>query len=110
MTHLMPIELAMSANTFVACMLVAAVLLAGWVQLRFEGMGPRSVIGAICGWAASGALFFVIPPLVAAVVNSALPAARIVIIFGVALPIFTYFFLAGGWFMRSVMEQFGGAR
>ena len=34
----MPIELSMSANAFVACLLVGAVLLAGWVQVRFEDM------------------------------------------------------------------------
>jgi hypothetical protein len=106
----MPIELSMSANAFVACMLVGAVLLAGWIQVRFERMGPRSLLGAVCGWAASGALFLAVPSLVGAVAALDLPAARLVVVFGVALPIFTYFFLAGGWFMRSVMELLNGAR
>src|SRR5262245_3962922 len=110
MVDLMPIELSMSADAFIACMFVAAALLAGWLLVRFERIGPRTLIGAVCGWAASGALIFAIPSLVEAVVAWDLPEARLVVIFGVALPIFTYFFLAGAWFMRSVMELLNGVR
>jgi hypothetical protein len=110
MVDLMPIELSMSADAFIACMFVAAVLLAGWIQVRFERIGPRSLLSAVCGWAASAALIFAIPALIQAVVATDLPQARLVVIFGVALPIFTYFFLAGGWFMRSVMELLNGVR
>ena len=99
----------MSADAFIACMFVGAALLAFWVLVRFERLGPRSLIGAVCGWAASGALIFAIPALVQGVLAWDLPEARLVVIFGVALPIFTYFFLAGAWFMRSVMELLNGA-
>jgi hypothetical protein len=110
MLDLMPIVVSMSADAFIACMFVGAALLAGWFLVRFEGVGPRSLIGAVCGWAASTTLIFAIPSLVQAVVAWDLPEARLVVIFGVALPIFTYFFLAGAWFMRSVMELLNGVR
>jgi hypothetical protein len=110
MVDSMPIELSMSADAFIACMFVGAALLAGWILVRWERLGPRSLIGAVCGWAASGALIFAIPSLVEGVVAWDLPEARLVVIFGVALPIFTYFFLAGAWFMRSLMELLNGVR
>ena len=100
----------MSADAFIACMFVGAALLAGWFLVRFERVGPRSLIGAVCGWAASGALIFAIPSFVEAVIAWDLPEARLFVIFGVALPIFTYFFLSGAWFMRTVMGSLTGAR
>jgi hypothetical protein len=106
----LPIELTMSADAFIACMFVAAALLAGWILVRFERLGPRSLLGAVVGWAASGALIIAIPTLNQGVLAWDLPETRLVIVFGVALPIFTYFFLAGAWFMRSVMELLNGLR
>jgi hypothetical protein len=106
----LPIELMMSADAFIACMFVAAALLAGWILVRFERLGPRSLFGAVVGWAASGALIIAIPTFNQGVLAWDLPEARLVIVFGVVLPIFTYFFLAGAWFMRTVMELVNGLR
>src|SRR5262245_51866533 len=105
MTQLLPIQLSMSADAFVMCLFVAAALLAGWILVRFERLGPRTVLGAACGWAASGALIAGIPSFIAGVFAWRVPEARIVVVFGLALPIFTYFFLAGAWFMRSLMDM-----
>src|SRR5262245_6799386 len=110
METFLPIQLSMSADAFIAFMLVGTALLAAWILVRFETLGPRSVIGATCGWAASGALIIGMPALIEGVVAWGLPEARLVVIFGVAVPIFTYFFLAGAWFMRSVMEMLNGLR
>ena len=110
MSQFLPIQLSMSADAFIGCMLIGAALLAGWILVRFERLGPRSVVGAACGWAASGALIACIPAFIQGVFASGLPEARLVVVFGLALPIFTYFFLAGAWFMRSLMDLLGGVR
>ena len=110
MTQFVPIQLSMSADAFIACMLVGAASLAAWVLVRFEQLGPRSIVGAACSWAASGALIAGIPSFIYGVFAWGLPAARIFVVFGLALPIFTYFFLAGAWFMRSVMDLVSGVR
>src|SRR3954447_4628945 len=110
MTELVPIQLSMSADAFISCLLVGAALLAGWVLVRFEGLGPRSLVTAACGWAASGMLIVAIPAFVQGIFAWGLPEARLFVVFGLALPIFTYFFLAGAWFMRTVMELVGGVR
>ena len=109
-TQLLPIPLSMSADAFIACMFVGAALLAGWILGRFEGFGPRSVVVAACGWAASGALIAGIPAFIQGVFAWGLPEPRLFVVFGLALPIFTYFFLAGAWFTRSVMDLVSGVR
>src|SRR5262245_1116558 len=100
----------MSADSFIGCMLVGAALLAAWILVRFAHVGPRSIVGAACSWAASGALIAGIPSFIQGVFAWNLPQARLVVVFGVALPIFTFFFLAGAWFMRSVMDMVSGVR
>jgi hypothetical protein len=100
----------MSADAFIMCLFVAAALLAGWIVVRFERLGPRTILGAVSGFAASGALIAGIPAFIDGVVASGMPQVRLVVVFGVALPIFTYFFIAGAWFMRSVAELFNGLR
>ena len=99
----------MSADAFIACMFVGAALLAGWVLVRFEQVGPRSLIGR--GLRLGRLRRADLRDPVARPGRARLGSARgrLVVIFGVALPIFTYFFLAGAWFMRSVMELLNGA-
>jgi hypothetical protein len=108
MVWLLPIELSMSADAFIICMVLGGALLAGWVLVRFERLGPSSIIWAVCWWAASAALIVSIPALVHGVLVSGLPQTSLIVVFGVGLPIFTYFFLAGAWFMRTLMELFTG--
>jgi hypothetical protein len=98
----------MTADIFVACLVLGAALLAGWILVRFEQIGPRSMVGAVCGWAFSGVLIVGIPTFIRGVLSWGLPEARLFIVFGLALPIFTYFFLAGAWFMRAVLELVSG--
>ncbi len=109
MTRL-PIDLSMSVNALISCMLVGATLLAGWILVRFERIGPRSLIGATCAWAGSAILIVALPPVIEGVLATGMPGARTVVLFGLALPIFTSFFLTGGWFMRSLMNLVDGLR
>jgi hypothetical protein len=108
--QMLPIQLSMSADIFIMFLLCGAALLAAWVLIRFEQLGPRSLIGAVFGWAASGALILGIPAFTQGVLAWDVPETRLVIVFGVALPIFTYFFLAGAWFMRTVLQLLNGVR
>ena len=100
----------MSANAFIACMLIGAVLLAAWLLIKFERIGPRTLTGAAIGWAGAAVLILGLPAFIEGVLALGLPEPRLVVVFGLALPTFTYFFLAGGWFMRTLMALAGGAR
>jgi hypothetical protein len=51
-----------------------------------------------------------LPSLVGSVAGAGIPDARLVIAFGLTLPVFTYFFLAAGWFLRALLRLFEGLR
>jgi hypothetical protein len=96
-----------SATLFIVFMLVAAVVLAAWTLVRFERLGPRSLTGGFFAMLASFALIAAVPAIVDGVLAARIPEPRVVVVFGLGLPTFTYFFLAGGWFMRSLLQQPG---
>jgi hypothetical protein len=100
----LPITDGMGANAFVSCLMLGAAVLAFWLLVRFEGVGPRSMVGAICGWASAGALIIWLPALNSSLFASGIPQPRIVMVFGLVLPVFTYFFLTGAWFMRTLLS------
>ena len=87
-----------------AFLLVGAVLLAAWTLIRFQGIGPRSLTGGFFAMLAAFALISAVPAIVDGILAARIPATRVVVIFGLGLPVFTYFFLAGGWFMRSLLR------
>jgi len=103
-----PVVTPISASLFIAFMLVAAVVLAAWTLVRFDRLGPRSLTGGFFAILASFALIAAVPAIVDGILAARIPAARVVVIFCLGLPVFTYFFLAGGWFMRSLLRTGGG--
>jgi hypothetical protein len=103
----MPVVTPISASLFIAFMLVAAVVLAAWTLVRFERLGPRSLTGGFFAMLASFALIAAVPAIVDGVLAARIPEPRVVVVFGLGLPTFTFFFLAGGWFMRSLLQQPG---
>jgi hypothetical protein len=105
---LAPVLIPIPAWAFVACMLVGSVLLAAWTLLRFERLGPRSLTGGFIAVLAGMMLVTGLPAFIDGVLAAHIPAARLVIVFGLALPTFTYLFLASGWFMRSILGQLPG--
>jgi hypothetical protein len=100
----MPLVTPIPAPAFIACMLVAAVLLAAWTLVRFEGLGPRSLTGGFFAMLAAFALIAAVPAIIDGIVAARIPGTKELVVFGLGLPVFTYFFLAGGWFMRSLMR------
>jgi hypothetical protein len=103
----MPLLTPISAALFIVFMLVAAVLLAGWTLVRFERLGPRSLTGGCFAMLGAFALISAVPAIIDGIFAARIPEARLVVMFGLALPTFTYFFLAGGWFMRSLLQRPG---
>ena len=90
----------LSVHTFVLALLGGSAALALWILARYVNFGPRRLVWAIIHVVAAMALLqFVSVPL--DLVNaSGLPAARFVCAFGIALPLFVYAFLSGGWVTR----------
>jgi glucan phosphoethanolaminetransferase (alkaline phosphatase superfamily) len=100
----MPLVVPIPAPLFIVFMLVAAVLLAAWTLVRFQRLGPRSLTGGFVAMLAAFALIAAVPAIIDAIVAAGIPGARELVVFGLGLPVFTYFFLAGGWFMRTLLR------
>jgi hypothetical protein len=90
----------LSVHTFVLVLLGGAAALALWILARYSSFGPRTLVWAIIHVVAAMTLLqFVSVPL-GLVNSSGLPAARFLCAFGIALPLFVYAFLSGGWITR----------
>lgn len=77
--------------------------LALWILARYSNFGPRKLVWAVIHVVVAMTLLqFVSVPL-DLVNGSGLPAARFLCAFGVALPLFVYAFLSGGWITRLSM-------
>ena len=104
----MPVVTPIPAQLFLALMYVAAFALAAWTIVRFKRLGPRSLTGGVFALLAAFALIIAVPPLDGRRDRNGDTADRaLVLAIGLALPVFTYFFLAGGWFMRSLLQRPG---
>ncbi len=93
----------MSNGTFVLVLTVAAALLALWLDLRLPRLAPPSLARVLfhVGFA------FVTLQLFAAL---AATLTIYVALFGIVLPMLTYAFLTGIWFIRLAQSLLPGAR
>jgi hypothetical protein len=92
-----------SAAAFAYTLVAGAALLALWILARFAGFGPRTVAWAIANLVMAVVLLHLLPLPFALVEASGIPAALWVQMFGIALPLFVYGFLSGGWVTRAAI-------
>jgi hypothetical protein len=84
---------------------VGAALLAFWIIVRYSGFGPKTVGRAIVHVIVAMVLLLLLLPVGLDAVDAAgIPASDYVQVFGVALPLFVYAFLSGGWTTRAAMD------
>ena len=94
----------MSASAFTFVLLVGAAVLAFWIILRYSGFGPQTVVRAVIHVVVAMVLLQLLLPFgFDAIDASGIPAALYAKVFGVALPLFVYAFLSGGWTTRAAM-------
>jgi hypothetical protein len=94
----------LSASTFTLFLLVGSALLAFWIIVRYSGFGPQTIVRAIVHVIVATVLLHLLLPVGLDAVDAAgIPAADYVQVFGVALPLFVYAFLSGGWTTRAAM-------
>jgi hypothetical protein len=85
-------------------LLVGSALLAFWIIVRYSGFGPTTIVRAIVHVIVAMVLLQLLLPVGLDAVDAAgVPAADYVQVFGVALPLFVYAFLSGGWTTRAAM-------
>jgi hypothetical protein len=94
----------LSASTFTLFLLVGSALLAFWIIVRYSDFGPKTIVRAIIHVVVAMVLLHLLLPFGLDAVDAiGVPAADYVQVFGVALPLFVYAFLSGGWTTRAAM-------
>jgi hypothetical protein len=92
-----------SVHAFVLTLTCGAALLALWVMARYTNFGPRSVGWAIVHVVIACVVLQLLPFALDAVRATGIPAVAYFELFGVALPLFVYAFLSGGWVGRAAL-------
>jgi hypothetical protein len=94
----------LSPSAFALILVVAAAALALWIIVRYSGFGPQTIVRAILHVLVATVLLRLLLPVAFDVVDTnGVPAALYVKVFGIALPLFVYAFLSGGWTTRAAM-------
>ena len=93
----------MSVDAFVLFLICGAALLALWIMARYTNFGPRSVGWAIVHVVIACVVLQLLPFALDVVRATGIPAVAYVELFGVALPLFIYAFLSGGWIGRAAL-------
>jgi hypothetical protein len=97
--------------TFASALAVGAVLLAGWLDVRFDSRRPESLLRRVFHLAVAIALLQVasvgLPFLLGAEPGD---IRHLAVVFVVLLPSMVYAFVTGLWMMRTLVEAAGLAR
>ena len=95
-------------ETLIVELLLGSALLAIWTLARFERFGPRTLGSALLLSGVGLILLTALGNVAQGVAAAGIPGGRFVIVIGIVLPVFTYFFLASAWLMRVVRDLFAG--
>ena len=98
----------MSIDALVVLMGVGAFLIAFWIDARFPSLAPKSLGRALLHLFAAMASGNVLVPLAFAAVADD-PTRMFAGVFGVALPVLVYLFLAGIWLIKCGQGMLGGS-
>ena len=91
----------MSAQLFFYALVTGAAAIALWILARYAAFGPRSLFWAGAHVVVAYVLLRLVPFVLGTIGSSDTVALRYGAVFGVALPMFVYAFLSGGWVTRA---------
>jgi len=91
----------MSKDVFLLFLISGAALLALWIAMRFPNQAPSSLTAAFLHIAVAMLVGVGVAPAMSFVAGG---AGWFVAVLAVALPAFTYMFLAGMWLARAAVE------
>jgi hypothetical protein len=90
-------------HAFVLILTCGAALLACWIMARYTNFGPQSVVWAVVHVVIACVVLRLLPFVLDAIRGTGIPAVAYVELFGLALPLFVYAFLTGGWVGRAAL-------
>ena len=95
-------------TTFVLFLCTGSAVLALWLVVRFPDFGPSDVTKALLHVAVSIVILQLLVPAIHVVAGTGLPAAQLVVSFGIVLPGLTYVFVAAAWLIRATGGRLQG--
>lgn len=98
----------MSMTTFVLFLCSGSALLALWVVTRFPDRGPSDITKSLLHVAASVVVLQLLVPAIHVVGATGIPAAQLVVSFGIVLPGLTYVFVAAAWLIKATAGRLHG--
>jgi hypothetical protein len=92
-----------SVQAFLYVLLAGAAAIAMWILARFAGFGPRSLFWSGVHAVVAYVLLRLAPVFMGEMATGGGVAYRYAAVFGVALPMFVYALLSGGWVTRAAL-------
>jgi hypothetical protein len=100
----------LTVHTFLFCLAVGAGVIALWVDFRLPKLMPWSMRRLLVHIVLALVVVYLVGPAMSLVTSSALPAAGLAAVFGVAFPVLVYEFLVGVWMIRLAQSSGAGFR
>lgn len=100
----------MSVGVVISCIAVGAASIALWVDVRFPKLMPWSLRRLLVHFVLAFLVLYAVAPMMAAVQESGIPAARLASVFAVAFPVLVYEFLVGAWMLKLAQASGAGFR
>jgi hypothetical protein len=91
-----------SAHSFALTLVFGSVALAFWLAARFPNAGPAGFRGVVLQMLCGAAAIRAVAGLGNAATQLWPQGARLLVPFGIALPLLTYGFLSGLWVLRTI--------
>ena len=98
----------LSLTSFLYVDVVAAMILAAWAAVRFPGVRPRSIVGALLLLLLVMAAAQVVPAFIPLLMQ--MTGGFYVVLIGCVLPVFSLMFLAAGWLLLAILDSHRGPR
>jgi hypothetical protein len=90
-----------SVQLFFYALVAGAAAIALWILARYAAFGPRSLFWAAVHVVVAYVLLRLVPFVLGTIGSGDTAALRYGAVFAVALPMFVYAFLSGGWLTRA---------
>lgn len=100
----------MSISTFIICLAIGAGAVAMWINLRFPKLMPWSMKRLLAHLVVAFLCVYAVSPGITMIVDTGIPAARLVGVFAIGFPGLVYNFLVCVWMIRLAQSAGGGFR
>jgi hypothetical protein len=100
----------MSITAFLICLAFGAGAVAMWINMRFPKLMPWSMKRLLLHLVVAFLCVYAVSPAITMILDTGIPAARLVGVFAIGFPGLVYQFLVCMWMIRLAQATGGGFR